>query len=251
VHGRLRPLMQLFAKRQRMQLGLSDSNMCQSAEYLKVGSTLLVLDMLEAGLLDDAPRPRRPVHALKTLIEDSELRSAAMMKEGRLMTALEIQRYYYEKAQIYVRDQAATSIEATEVVKLWGQALDALEAGDIPALVGRLDWVTKASLLTEGNHKLSRAALKKIDLRYHELGAGYLARLEKAGMAAVLVDPQQVEKAIFEGPDDTPALIRGNLVRELAQSADKVTIAWGSVRVGGRLRGEVIRLDEVRKRRRP
>src|SRR5262249_10619303 len=46
---------QLFRRRQRLQVGVGDSNMAQHAEYLKIGTTLLVLEAIEAGALNDAP----------------------------------------------------------------------------------------------------------------------------------------------------------------------------------------------------
>src|SRR5262249_41332803 len=60
-------LASLFHKRQRLQLSLADSNMAQLAEYLKVGTTLLVLDAIEAGELKDAPRLWRPIKALRNI----------------------------------------------------------------------------------------------------------------------------------------------------------------------------------------
>src|SRR5687768_9207913 len=41
--------LRLFASRQRLQIALGDSNVAQAAEYLRVGTTMLVLDAIEAG----------------------------------------------------------------------------------------------------------------------------------------------------------------------------------------------------------
>jgi len=94
----------------------------------------------------------------------------------------------------------------------------------------------------------SLPARKKVDIRYHELGAGYFARLEAEGLAPMLVSEAEAREAIFETPAATPARMRGRLIRELAQE-QKVTVDWGSIRIGGKLGhlgARVIRLDDYR-----
>src|SRR5262249_9896587 len=65
----------LFHRRQRLQLTIGDSNMAQFAEYLKIGTTLLVLDAIEAGELKEAPRLRRPLRALRAISADPDLQT--------------------------------------------------------------------------------------------------------------------------------------------------------------------------------
>ena len=86
----------LFARRQRLQLGLSDSNVTQVAELLKVGTTALVIDLCERGLLRDVPRLRRPLDALRAVIGDPELRACIRWGDEEL-TALQVQRRYWER----------------------------------------------------------------------------------------------------------------------------------------------------------
>ncbi|MCB9551575.1 MAG: proteasome accessory factor PafA2 family protein, partial [Myxococcales bacterium] len=135
----------LFARRQRLQLGLADANRCQAAEYLKLGTTLLVLDMVDAGALRDAPRLRDPVAALRTLTGDPTLRAEVPLRDGRAITGLALQRWYLDRARRYVATHPAPPLEAHQILRLWTEALDALEA-DPGALVGRLDWITKRYL---------------------------------------------------------------------------------------------------------
>lgn len=240
---RLSPFLDLFRRRQRLQLGLSDANMAQVAEYLKVGTTCLVLDMSEAGALEGAPRPRRPVEAVGRLVRDPTLSAAVELRDGRTMTALEVQRWYLERAQRFIAETPTPSLEAREVVRLWAECLEAL-AEDPGRLVGRIDWVTKRWLIEETASGAEPAARKKIDLKYHELGQGYFAQLEAMGLAPRLVDEAEAERAWLEPPERTPARIRGRLVRELAGQR-RVSVDWRQVRVGGRL-GRVIRLDDYR-----
>jgi proteasome accessory factor A len=239
------PLISLFGARQRLQLGLADSNMAQVAEYLKIGSTCLVLDMAELGWLDDAPRLRDTVGAVRLFSADPTLQAKAELRDGGAMSALELQRWYLERASRFVNESTTTSLEAREVLRLWNESLDALER-DPGGLVGRLDWVTKRWLIEETAGDGSLAVRKRVDLGYHELGQGFFVRLERIGLAPRLVTVEEARAAIHQPPEASPARLRSRLIREIAQE-QKVTVDWGSVRIGGRLRGKVIRLDDYRR----
>lgn len=238
----------LFRRRQRMQLGLADANRCQIAEYLKLGTTLLMLDMADAGALDDGPRLARPIAALRAITDDPTLRATVRLRDGREVTGLQLQRELCERARRFVAASPAASMEAHDVIRLWSEALDALER-DPGSLVGRLDWVSKRYLLETAAAGEPWAVQKKLDLRYHELGDGHLARLEEAGIAPRLVSAEEAEAAIDRPPDETPARQRGRLVRELCEDEVPATVGWESVRIGEGLARKVVRLDEFRARR--
>lgn len=238
----------LFRSRQRMQLGLSDANRCQVAEYLKLGTTLLVLDMVDAGALDDAPRPRRPIAALHAITGDPTLKIAVPIAGGEPMTALQLQRWYCERARRWLAEAPTASMEAHDVVRLWTEALDALER-DPGSLVGRLDWITKRYLVEQAAAGDTWAARKKLDLRYHELGDGPVSRMEAAGIAPVLVSADEAAAAIDEPPATTPARQRGRLVRALADDETPATIGWDEARIGEGLARKIVRLDAFRSRR--
>lgn len=233
----------LFRPRQRLQLGLSDANLCDVAELLKVGTTALVLDLVEAGQLDDAPIPADPVAALHAIVRDPTLRQAIALRGGGHATALQLQRFYQRRAAQWLAQTDTISIDAHGIVTRWGWVLDRLE-DDPDALFGHLDWITKAQLLDEASD-LEPDARKKIDLRYHELGSGYHAWLEEAGLCQRLVADTEVERATRQPPPDTPAHQRGRLVRSLSEAGTAATISWSTVKTGG----QVIRLDEARKHR--
>ena len=242
---RLSPFFDLFRRRQRLQIGMSDSNMAQVSEYLKLGVTCLVIDMAEEGWLDDAPRLIRPVAAVHALVSDPTLRARVRIRGGGEMSALELQRWYLERAKLFLAKSPTTSLEAREVLRLWSECLDALR-DDPGTLVGRIDWVTKRWMLEETAANSPLAVRKKVDIGYHELGRGYFAKLEGEELAPRLVSPDEAHEAIRRPPQETPARLRSRLIRDLAQE-QKVTVDWGSVRIGGRFRGKVIRLDEYRR----
>lgn len=242
---RWRSFADAFAKRQRLQIGMSDANRCDVAEYLKLGTTALVLDMVEAGVLRDAPRPRDPVAAARAISDDATLQVRVPLRGGGEASALELQRTYLERAQTWIEEVAAP-VEAHQLVKLWSQTLDALES-DPSRLFGQLDWITKQTLVERAG-PLDHGAQKKIDLRYHELGeAGYFTWLDGAELVTRLVEPEDIREAIRTPPVDSPARQRGRIVKALSQSGQSARIGWKRVHLGRGLQGRIIRLDEHRR----
>jgi proteasome accessory factor A len=233
------PFAALFGREQRLQLGLADSSMLQETEFLKAGATVLVLDMVEAGFLGDAPRILSPIEALHAFASDPTLETKVATDRGP-MSAIEIQKYYLERATAFARQSSTASIEAKDVIELWEKVLHALERREMASLVGRLDWVTKRYLLEACSGERDPDLLKTIDLRYHELSDGYAARLERSGTARTLLDRDDVERAMRNPPEGTPAFTRGRFIGALAPSLAPVRISWDSARIGGRLKGRVV-----------
>ncbi len=236
----LSPIPRLFGRRQRLQLGLADSNRAQEAEYLKVGTAALVLDMIEDGFLEDAPQLRRPVKALHEVIANPALDVRLELRDGSTKTALEIQRFFLDRAREYLRQAPATSLEAEDVVRRWGEVLNALECGELDRLVGRVDWVTKRFLLEACGRDADDEVVKTLDLRYHELGEGYFDRLERAGETETLVDEEEVKRAVREPPADTPAFHRGRFIRSHEGRNLPIAVSWDSATIGRAWRGKVV-----------
>ncbi len=232
----------LFARRQRLQLSVGDSNMAQHAEYLKLGTTLLVLDAIEAGVLDDAPRLWRPLAALRAICADPDLTVKVRVNLGQRRTALQIQRFYLDACRRFVARSGRAHPEAEDVLRLWEETLDALEH-DPQQLIGKVDWVTKRHLLDTAGAGASVAARRKLDLRYHELSRdGYYVQLEAAGVAPTLVEPEAVLAAIETPPDGTPADARGRLIRAFVGRPQEVRAGWNAVVIQSGTRSRVVRL---------
>jgi len=241
----LRSFTALFNGRLRMQLGLSDGNRLDVAEYLKVGMTVLVIDMAEAGALEDAPLVKSPVSALHRISADPSLTTQVDLKGGGTCTALELQRWYLERAELFVKNLKTTSIEALDIIALWRETLDAL--ADCPeSLVGQIDWVTKRYLLEAAADDLSLAARKKVDLKYHELGVGYADRLREQGFARPLVADEEVTFAMYQAPENSPAFARGRLIREWSEDESVSWVSWSSARLRQEGKSRIVRLDDFR-----
>jgi proteasome accessory factor A len=229
---RLTMLRALFSRRQRFQIGLSDANRLQYAEHLKIGTTLLVLEMAESGWLDDAPRFSSSLKALHVFNGDPDLRARSSLRCGigareapASISALETQRFYLNRARAYVaRDDSGPS-EFREIVRLWEETLDLLE-NDRHSLVGALDWVTKKHLLETSGAGQPHEVRKKIDLRYHQLGDGYADAFEARGLAARHFGDAELERAMVEPPTSRSARRRAQFVRRHAGADRYVRVGW-------------------------
>jgi hypothetical protein len=223
----------LFSARQRLQICLGDSNMADEAEYLRFGTTLVVLDAIAAGALPRVPRLRRPLRALRQFSADPSLKATARVPGGRQWTALDWQRFYLDGCRRFVEmstERGAASDEARTIVRRWEQVLDALDR-EPQSLVGRIDWITKRFLMAQaGNDAMAR---KKIDLKYHDLSKdGYFNQLCSTELVEPLVDPAELERAMRTAPSGTPAAARGRYIREFTGEGQTVSASWDAIFVG-------------------
>ncbi|MGB7326134.1 MAG: proteasome accessory factor PafA2 family protein, partial [Rubripirellula sp.] len=229
---------QMFHRRQRLQIGLSDSNMSDLAEYVKIGSVSLVLDMLEAGETTGLPVLYRPLESLKRIASDWNLVSRVPTSRGE-MSAIEIQREFLQAAEAFVEATPANMRgEAPLVVYRWRELLDSVTAfrkdfHDIEMGLGRVDWMTKRWLMEQLGDDKPWAARKKIDLRYHELSPdGYYVQFISTRPDLRLADDDSIARRRKSPPASSPAARRGWLIREFADSDELLQSEWAYAMIG-------------------
>jgi len=232
----------LLRQRQRLQIGLGDSNMSEKAEFLRIGTTLLVLDAIEAGQLRNAPRLRHPIRALHQIVADPSLSIEVDLVGGRRVTALDLQRYYLDACQQFIDTCPDAPAQAYEVLATWADTLDSLERSP-ESLVGSVDWVTKRFLLEKAGHDAQWAERKKIDIRYHELSdEGYFHVLAQTGLTETLADGDEVDRATRTAPPNSPATTRGHYIREFAGGDEPFAVNWKRILIGRGKKAKVVRL---------
>jgi len=245
-----REYLTLFSARQRLQIAIGDSNMSETAQLLRVGTTMLVLDAIDAGFFADVPRMKSPIRALHAICADPTLRAAVQFRREDQATALQLQRFYLATCRAFLGAQTDVPAEAWEVLDLWRRTLVDLEQiaqGSEPprSLLGAVDWVTKKYLLEKAGTGLPWADRKKIDIRYHELTAqGYFELLRAAGLAPPVVDDEAVDRATRTPPPGTPATTRGHYIREFGAGDIPLSVNWKTITFGTGWRKRVIRLAE-------
>jgi proteasome accessory factor A len=197
----------------RLHVIVGDANLCEVATFLKLGTTAIVLGMVEDDVLDSTVAVADPVRALQAVSWDLTLSEPLVLTDGRTATAMDLQWELLESAQKYLLDRGPESVGgpiAEQVVERWEQVLSGLER-DPTSLIGQVDWVTKRHLVDgfRDRHALSADDLRlaALDLQYHDLRPG--RSLFACMGAEVLVDPVDVHRATNHPPTDTRAYFRG------------------------------------------
>jgi proteasome accessory factor A len=217
----------------RLHVIVGDANLSEVATLLKVGSTAIVLAMIE----DDVAPPRDlaladPVRAMHHVSADLTLSRALEMADGSTATALEIQWELFTAARKYAEERglAVLGDDATAdlVLERWEAVLGGLES-DPPSLSRQLDWVAKHQLMEAYRERhgcdWDDHRLAALDLQYHDLRPerSLFARL---GMER-LVDPDAVAAAVTTPPRSTRAWFRGQCLARWPEAV--VAANWDSL----------------------
>lgn len=231
-------------KHRRLHLIIGDANMCEYATALKVGTTKLVLDLIERGAAPSLELDQ-PVTAVKQLSRDIDLKATVRQKNGRTLSGLEIQEQYFTAAQ---RTCAGSDAESDWVLREWGETLRLLTQ-DRSQLVGRLDWVTKLWLLEtfmrEERIGWGDPWLASLDLEYHNVSAarGLYLGLEAEGKAWRMTTDADVEQALSAGPGDTRGGLRGLCVRRYPDQIK--SIQWERIQFTGGLIPKTLDMSDL------
>ncbi len=218
-------------KYRRLHVIVGDANMSEVATYLKMGTMAIVLGMVEDDFIERDLSLDNPVQAYRRISRDLTCRETVRLKDGRALTAVELQREFLELAHRYY-EKTPYEPWVPDVLHRWGHVLDRL-ASDPTSLDRELDWVIKRQLIENymDKHDLrwadSRVAM--IDLQYHDVrpGRGLFYKLEEADAVERLSTEDEVSKAIYDPPKDTRAYFRGMCLQKY--SDEVVSASWDSV----------------------
>ena len=218
-------------KYRRLHVIVGDANMSETATLVKLGVTALVLAMIEDDELGDDLTLANPVQAIREVSHDPSLRRTVSLRDGRRMTALEMQWSLFAKATKYARSYGLSAVGeevGAEVLVLWESILAGLER-DPDSVAHQVDWVAKRRIVDayaeRHGVRPGDPRLKALDLQYHDLRAGKCLAT-RVGLD-VLADITDVRRAMTEPPVTTRAYFRG---RCLAKWPDQIAAAnWDSI----------------------
>jgi proteasome accessory factor A len=219
----------------RLHVIIGDANLAEVSTYLKLGTTSLVLAMIEDGWLEGVDLALgRPVAELHAVSHDPGLRHLVRLKDGRQLTGVQVQMEYLEQARKYVEDRLGSDVDAetTDVLDRWESVLTRL-ATDPMSLSRELDWVAKLELLQAYRDRdgldWDSARLQAVDLQYSDVRPekGLYHRLVARGRIERITTEAEVRTAVGTPPQDTRAYFRGECLRRYA--AHVAAASWDSV----------------------
>jgi proteasome accessory factor A len=218
-------------KYRRLHVIAGDANMSEVATLLKLGTTSIVLAMIEDDAFPEHLTIKDPVQSIRQVSHDTSLSALITMTDGRMLTALQIQLKIFEAATKYASKYGLESVDTDvglDVLARWEGVLDGLGTDPL-SVVNVVDWLAKKRIVDgfAQRHGLQEndARLKAIDLQYHDM------RLDKclasrAGLVQ-LCDQTAVLSAMVNPPESTRAYFRGTVLQRWPN--DVIAANWDSV----------------------
>lgn len=218
-------------KYRRLHVIIGDANMSETATFLKVGTTAIILAMLEDHRISRSFRFSSPVAALRAVSHDLSLSAVHLLDDGSSASALDVQWSLYADAVAYADSHGLDCVGAdvgAQVLRDWHDVLEGLER-DPGSLADRIDWIAKHRLIDgyRERHGLrwTDARLAALDLQYHDL------RPER-GLAPrvglrTFCSEEEINRGMDTPPPDTRAYFRGTCLRRFG---DEIIAAnWDSL----------------------
>jgi proteasome accessory factor A len=234
-------------KYRRLHVIVGDSNMSEIATYLKVGTTAIVLAMVEDGVIKRDLALEDPVRAIKEISHDITCRRRVRLKRGKEFSAVEIQREYLDLALEYYQGRER-SPQVADLLEKWQYVLDKL-AEDPMTLNRELDWVIKHGLITS---YISRKGCSfddqrvfMLDLQYHDIkrtrGLYYLMLHDN--LIDRITTEDEIETAMTTPPQTTRAKVRSDFIRYANEKNKSYDVGWSYLKLNDRYQRTILCKD--------
>ncbi|MGH9026705.1 MAG: Pup--protein ligase [Acidimicrobiia bacterium] len=237
----------------RLHVIVGDSNMSEYTTFLKVGTTSILLRMLE-----EDPSPWRdlslenPIRAIREISHDLTCRRRVRLANGRELSAIEMQAEYLTRAQRFAARKGLAPLEK-RALDMWEHVMERLE-DDPLTLATEVDWVVKYHLIEayRARHDLPlthpRVAL--IDLAYHDVTRArslyYL--LERRGALERITTDRQIQEAVTTPPQTTRARLRGAFIKKAKERKRDYTVDWVHLKLNDQAQRTVLCKDPFKAR---
>lgn len=219
------------AKYRRLHVIIGDATMSETQTFLKLATTRLVLEAIEAGTLGDPLALADPVESVWRVSHDPTLSTAIDGFDGHTMTALEMQWHYLEATAKHAEMEGASEVDE-RAIESWRRVLEDLERDPL-STSDRLDWTAKLALFEQYRQRDGLSwddpKLRLLDLQYHDVdrARGLYHQLVAAGRIERLFTDAEIDAAADTPPDGTRAYFRGRCVERFGPSI--VAANWDSL----------------------
>ena len=214
----------------RLHVIAGDSNMSEYATYVKVGTMVALLQMIERDVVFRDLTLENPIRAVREVAHDTTCRRKIRLANGRELSALDIQWEYLDRAMRFARSPGFPPQVQTAIDR-WEHLLTGLEK-DPMTLDREVDWVIKYRLLERYADRrgltMSDPRMSMMDLSYHDVdrSRGLYYLLESKGMVDRVVSDEQVATAVRQPPQTTRARLRGAFIKAAKAQKRDFTVDW-------------------------
>src|SRR5919108_691078 len=161
---------------------------------------------------------------------DPTLKETIKLKDGRSISALQMQQEYLEYATRYVAAIDADPA-SKDVLARWTDVIEKLET-DPMQLDRELDWVIKRqwieSYMSRNRLSWRDPKISLMDLQYHDIrpDRGLYYRLIGKDMIDRITDDETIEAAKHTPPQTTRARLRGEFIRQANLKGKDYRVDW-------------------------
>ena len=237
----------------RLHVIVGDSNMSETTTMLKLGSTDLVLRMLEHGSVMRDMTLENPIRAIREISHDPTGRRTVRLANGRELSALQIQTEYLDRARDFAQRRGLDEDPVhSRVLDLWTRTVTAVDTGDLSLVEREIDWVIKLRLLERYMAKhgleLSSPRIAQLDLAYHDItrSRGLYYLLEARGAVARVSRDLDVFEAKSVPPQTTRARLRGDFIKRAQERRRDFTVDWVHLKLNDQAQRTVLCKDPFR-----
>ncbi len=235
----------------RLHVIVGDSNMSEYATFLKVGTTSILLRMLEdpSTVMRDMTL-ENPIRAIREISHDVTCRRKVRLANGRELSAWDIQSEYLSRAMRYAESKGLSE-EEHKALDMWEHCLTGLSK-DPWSLERECDWVIKHHMIERlrERHGLSLAHPKVAlaDLQYHDVSQerGLYYRLVAHGMVERIATDEAIDAAVDNPPSTTRAALRGEFIRRAKEARRDFTVDWVHLKLNDQAQRTVMLKDPFR-----
>lgn len=236
----------------RMHVIVGDSNMSEPTFALRIGATLLVLEMIEAGVTLPDFELDNPIGHIRDIARDTTGSTLLTLKDGGTVTALRVQEETLAAATAWLEqrpDEGTPTEELRRVVDLWTRQLEAIRTQDFSAVDREIDWVIKRNLFDRYRKRLgedwTNPKLAQVDLTYHDIraGRGLFSLLLSKGLVDRWTTDDAVNTAMAQPPATTRAHLRGQFISHAERLGAPITTDWVHLKVNAP-KAQMVELDD-------
>ena len=236
----------------RLHVIVGDSNMSETTTMLKVGTTDIILRMLEAGVVMRDLTLENSIRAIREISHDPTCQRTVRLHNGRELTALQLQTEYFQKARDFVdRSELATDPRSVvaRVMELWERVLTAIDRQDLSSIDRDIDWVIKQKMLQQymnrNDNTLADARIAQLDLSYHDItrSRGLFYLLQRRGVVSRVTHEPEVFEAMNLAPQTTRARLRGDFIKRAQERRRDFTVDWVHLKLNDQAQRTVLCKD--------
>ena len=235
----------------RLHVIVGDSNMSEYTNFLKVGTTSILLRMLEepSVVLRDMTL-ENPIRAIREISHDMTCTRRVRLANGRELSALEIQAEYLNRALRYADTRGLSPLE-TQALGMWEHCLTGIEKDPL-SLDREVDWVIKHNLIEGYRAKhdlpLSHARVSLLDLQYHDItrSRSVFYRMQQKGLVDRMCVDEDITAAVEEPPQTTRARLRGEFIKRAKERKRDYTVDWVHLKLNDQAQRTVLCKDPFR-----